>query len=276
VSIPLGARSLEGRVIHAIAPTAVAGEGELAPLLHRRHVDEAARAVERGAFLLIDESLDVDLPGWRHPFAAWALAELLDSADAPETPPAIAKSATIGVGAVILPRVRIGERVVVQAGAIVGAAGFGWARGPEGKMRAIPQLGGVVIEDDVFIGAGATIAGGTLAPTIVRRGAKLDAQVHVAHNCDVGEGTMIAAQSGLAGSVVVGKGVLMGGQVGIADHVVIGDGARIAAKSGVIGDVPPGATYAGYPAMPRVRWLRAIAASLKNSPQRPQRPQRKD
>jgi UDP-3-O-[3-hydroxymyristoyl] glucosamine N-acyltransferase len=85
----------------------------------------------------------------------------------------------------------------------------------------------------------------------------------VGHNCDIGEGTRIAAQSGFAGSVVVGRGVLVGGQVGVADHVVIGDGARIAAKSGVIGDVAPGAIVAGYPAVERHRWLRGLAELYK-------------
>src|SRR6185437_5627665 len=112
---------------------------------------------------------------------------------------------------------------------------------------------------DVHIGALCTIAAGTIGPTILRRGVKLDAQVHVGHNCEIGEGTIIAAQSGLAGSVVIGKNVLIGGQVGIADHLTIGDGAKIAAKSGVIGDVAPGATIAGYPAVERHRWLRGLA-----------------
>jgi UDP-3-O-[3-hydroxymyristoyl] glucosamine N-acyltransferase len=88
---------------------------------------------------------------------------------------------------------------------------------------------------------------------------KLDAHVHVGHNVEIGEGTIVAAQSGFAGSVRIGRGVLIGGQVGVADHCSIGDRARVAAKSGVIGDVPPGATVAGYPAVPRARWLRALA-----------------
>jgi UDP-3-O-[3-hydroxymyristoyl] glucosamine N-acyltransferase len=116
-----------------------------------------------------------------------------------------------------------------------------------------------VIEDDVVIGPLSTVDAGTLAPTRIRRGAKLDAHVHVGHNTEIGEGAIIAAQCGFAGSVKIGRGVLVGGQAGIADHVVVGDGARIAGKSGVIGDVPPGATVAGYPAVPRMRWLRALA-----------------
>jgi UDP-3-O-[3-hydroxymyristoyl] glucosamine N-acyltransferase len=126
-------------------------------------------------------------------------------------------------------------------------------------VRAVPQLGGVVIEDDVVIGPLSTVDAGTLSPTRIRRGAKLDAHVHVGHNVDIGEGTIVAAQCGFAGSARIGRGVLVGGQAGIADHVVVGDGARIAAKSGVIGDVAPGATVAGYPAVPRIRWLRALA-----------------
>jgi UDP-3-O-[3-hydroxymyristoyl] glucosamine N-acyltransferase len=150
--------------------------------------------------------------------------------------------------------------VHIAAGTVVGHAGFGWAFGAGGAVRAVPQLAGVVIEDDVVVGPLCTIDAGTLTPTRVRRGAKLDAHVHVGHNVDVGEDTIVAAQCGFAGSVTIGRGVLVGGQVGVADHVHVGDGARIAAKSGVIGDVPPGAVVAGYPAVARARWLRGLAA----------------
>jgi UDP-3-O-[3-hydroxymyristoyl] glucosamine N-acyltransferase len=199
------------------------------------------------------------MPGWFHPHAAWALAELLDLGDAPADDPVIGEGCSIGRGVVLMPRVRLGARVTIGAGAVIGDPGFGFARGPDGKTRPIPQLGGVIIEDDVHIGALCTVAAGTLSPTVVKKRVKIDAQVHVAHNCEIGEDTVIAAQSGLAGSVIVGRGVMMGGQVGIADHIIIGDNARIAAKSGVIGDVAAGATVAGYPAVERHRWLRGLA-----------------
>jgi len=278
--IPLAPRSLEDLVarhggelrggagahdvVRRISAIGRAGAGDLAPLLGARYLEDAVAAAARGAILLVDEALAVRegvaaLPGWFHRHAAWALAELLDGADAPADEPIVPPDAQIGRGVVILPRVRIGKRVVIGAGAVIGEAGFGFAQAPDGSTRAIPQLGGVVIEDDVHIGPLSTIASGTLAPTRLERGVKLDAQVHVGHNCEIGEGSIIAAQSGLAGSVTVGAGVMMGGQVGVADHVSIGEGARIAAKSGVIGDVPAGATVAGYPAVERHRWLRGLA-----------------
>jgi UDP-3-O-[3-hydroxymyristoyl] glucosamine N-acyltransferase len=251
-------------IVRRIVPVGRASAGDLTVLLHLRYVEEARRAAARGAFLLMDEAFAVrsdlaSIPAWAHPHPAWALAELLDLADAPAAEPTIGPDCRIGAGAQILPRVTIGARVVIGPGAIIGAAGFGFTTGAKGETREIPQLGGVVIEDDVHVGPLCTIAAGTLGPTVLHRGAKLDAQVHVGHNCEIGEGTMIAAQSGLAGSVIVGKGVLVGGQVGIADHLMIGAGARIAAKSGVIGDVPEGATVAGYPAVERQRWLRGLA-----------------
>jgi UDP-3-O-[3-hydroxymyristoyl] glucosamine N-acyltransferase len=175
----------------------------------------------------------------------------------------VGPGSTIEPHAVIYPRVRIGARVVVGASAVIGRPGFGWATGAGGEVQRIPQLGGVVIEDDVEIGPLATVDAGTLAPTLLRRGTRLDAHVHVGHNAKLGPEAMVAAQSGFAGSVEIGPGVRVGGQAGVADHVHIGGGAYIAAKSGVIGDVAAGQVVAGYPAVERRRWLRGMARLLR-------------
>lgn len=250
--------------IARVVPLESAGEGELAPLLGSKYVRAAAAALGRGAVLLADAELAGRLPSgagrvWLHAHPSWALAAVLDGCDDAKLEATCGEGTILGAHAVLGARVVIGRRVTIGAGAVIGAPGFGWATGPGGEVRRIPQLGGVVIEDDVDIGPLCTIDAGTLSPTRIRRGAKLDAQVHVGHNVEIGEGSMIAAQAGFAGSVRLGRGVLVGGQAGIADHVTVGDGARIAAKSGVIGDVPAGATVAGYPAVPRARWLRALA-----------------
>jgi UDP-3-O-[3-hydroxymyristoyl] glucosamine N-acyltransferase len=265
--------SFDRSVVARLVPvsSADAGPGDVTLLADPRFVRAARRAVGRGVLLLLDAALAarpdvVDLPAWIHPHAAWALAELVEARSDPALPdPVVGPGASIDPAARLFPGVRVGARVRIGAGAVVGAPGFGYVVGPGGQIRDVPHRGGVVLEDDVHVGPLATIAAGTIGPTILRRGAKLDAQVHVGHNVDVGEGTMIAAQSGLAGSVVIGRRVLVGGQVGIADHVTVGDGARIAAKSGVIGDVPAGAVFAGYPAVDRPRWLRGLAELYRRS-----------
>lgn len=217
---------------------------------------------------------------WLHPHAEWVLAELLDQAPPPEAGSGVARSAQISPGAVVLPGATIGEgssvgpnaviyggsvigaRVSVGAGAVIGRPGFGWVTGPDGRLRRMPQRGGVQVDDEVEIGALCTVDAGTLDPTRIGAGTKLDAHVHVGHNVQIGRRCLVAAQSGFAGSVVIEDDVWIGGQVGVKDHVRIGAGARLAAKSGVIGDVPPGATVAGFPAVPRLRWLRAMARLL--------------
>lgn len=171
----------------------------------------------------------------------------------------IGEHAVIGAHAVVHDRVVVGERVVIGDGAVIGGQGFGWAI-TDGGARRVPQLGGVVLEPDVEIGPLATVDAGTIGPTVIGQGVKLDAHVHVGHNVYIGAHTIVAAQSGFAGSARIGRGVLIGGQVGVPDHAEIGDGAKLAARAGVIGDVAAGATFAGYPAVPRSRWLRAHVA----------------
>jgi UDP-3-O-[3-hydroxymyristoyl] glucosamine N-acyltransferase len=161
-------------------------------------------------------------------------------------------------GAVVYDGVVIGARCIVHSSAVVGADGYGFDPTPAGWVK-IPQLGTVIVEDDVEIGAACTIDRGRFGPTRVRRGAKLDDQVHVGHNVEVGEHAMLAAQVGIAGSALIGSRVMMGGQVGISGHLCVGDGARLAGKTGPFGDVPAGAEFLGYPGLPRREALRQQA-----------------
>ena len=162
-------------------------------------------------------------------------------------------------------RVELGDRVVLHNGVVVGSDGFGFAQ-EEGTYHKIPQVGTVVIEDDVEIGANSTIDRATLGETRIKRGAKLDNLIQVGHNCMIGENTVIAAQTGLSGSTHIGKGVRVGGQVGFAGHLEVGDGAAIGAQSGVSKSVPAGLFVFGYPAKPHMEEFR-IQGALKRLPE---------
>jgi UDP-3-O-[3-hydroxymyristoyl] glucosamine N-acyltransferase len=161
---------------------------------------------------------------------------------------------------VIREGVRLGRRVIVHAGAVIGADGFGYAF-DGARHRKIPQVGGVQIEDDVEIGANTTIDRATLGETVVRQGTKIDNLVQVGHNVEIGEHTVIAGQVGIAGSCRIGRGVVMGGQVGLADHTTIGDGALLGAQSGVHGDIAAGEKVLGTPALPLNESKRIILAT---------------
>jgi UDP-3-O-[3-hydroxymyristoyl] glucosamine N-acyltransferase len=250
-------------VVRRIAPIELAGAGDLAPVLHARFRKCAESAFARGAVLLVDTAVAQVLRGlgaWVHPQATWAMAQVLTYADVPNTPAVMGRDCLVHPTAILYPRVKLGNRVRIGPYAVIGQPGFGFAHGPDGGVIAIPHAGGVVIADDVTIGAHCTVDAGTLTATHLEAHVHLDSHVHIGHNCYLGTKTMIAAQAGLAGSVTLGRNVLIGGQAGIADHVHIGDSARVAAKSGVIGDVPERATVAGYPAVARARWLRGIAS----------------
>lgn len=159
-------------------------------------------------------------------------------------------------------RVRIGSDVVLHSGSVIGSDGFGYVAAG-GGIRRLVQAGDVVIEDEVEVGANTTVDRAMVGSTVLRRGVKLDNLVMVAHGCEVGEYSMLAAQAGLSGSTRVGKWVRMGGQVGAAGHLSIGDGAQVAAQSGLANSVPAGTTVGGYPAVEVALWRRIIAASRR-------------
>lgn len=282
---------LADRVIRRLTAASAAEAATDLCVLHSARWAAVARAAP--GIVLCSEALCSKVPSdrrWTHSHVQWVLASIMeDQAATTPTEPLRARSAVIQPGADISASARIADGAIVMAGAVIGEAcviepgaviygrvrvergatigansvigrpGFGWAEGPDGTVKRIPQLGGVVVESDAEIGALCTIDAGTLGPTRIGRGVKLDAHVHVGHNVVIDSDVLVAAQSGFAGSVHVEPGARIGGQSGIADHVTIGAGARIAAKSGVIGDIPPGAVVAGFPAIPRMRWLRSLA-----------------
>ena len=151
-------------------------------------------------------------------------------------------------GVRIYSETEIGNNCVIHSGAIVGSDGFGFAPLEDGTYSKIPQIGNVILEDDVEIGACTTIDRATMGSTIIRKGAKLDNQIQIAHNVEIGENTVIAAQTGIAGSTKIGKNCMIGGQVGVAGHITIGDNVRIQAQSGIGKSLKDGEVVQGSPA----------------------------
>ena len=168
----------------------------------------------------------------------------------------IGEDCTIHANAVVRERCRIGNRCIIQPGAVIGSDGFGYA--PDGNgYYPIPQIGIVVLEDDVEIGANSCIDRAAIEVTLIGRGTKLDNLVQIAHNCRIGEDCMIVSQVGISGSAKIGNHVTLAGQVGVAGHLTIGDNVLVGAQSGVPSSLPANAAYSGTPTMPHKDWLKS-------------------
>ncbi|KPK01179.1 MAG: hypothetical protein AMK71_06535 [Nitrospira bacterium SG8_35_4] len=180
----------------------------------------------------------------------------------------IGEGVTIGDDTLIYPNVtirektRIGNNVIVHSGTVIGSDGFGYVL-EKGRHHKIPQTGGVIIEDNVEIGANVTIDRATIGDTFIGQGTKIDNLVQIGHNVKIGTNCIIVSQVGISGSVEIGDGVVLAGQVGIRDHIKIGDGAIVGAQAGIGSDIPGGQIYSGSPAIPHKTWLRAQSIYAK-------------
>jgi UDP-3-O-[3-hydroxymyristoyl] glucosamine N-acyltransferase len=175
----------------------------------------------------------------------------------------IGRNCSIGPGASIV-HALVGDNVIIHPGCRIGQDGFRFQPGPRGHTK-VPQIGRVIIQDHVEIGAGTAIDRGGIGDTVIGEGTKIDNLVQIGHNVMVGRHCIIVSQCGISGSVVLGDYVVLGGQVGLADHIRIGDGAMVGAKSGVMSDIPAGEKWFGIPATPRREYMRSVATLRKLS-----------
>lgn len=175
----------------------------------------------------------------------------------------IGDNCTLHAGVKIMHSCQLANNITIHAGTVIGSDGFGFAPQADGSFTKVPQIGNVIIEDDVEIGANSTIDRATIGSTIIKKGAKLDNLIQIAHNVEVGYSSVVAAQAGISGSTKIGNGVMIGGQAGIVGHIHIGDGAKINAQSGVSKNLEPGKAVTGSPAHDYTSALRSQALSRK-------------
>jgi UDP-3-O-[3-hydroxymyristoyl] glucosamine N-acyltransferase len=286
--------------------TRVSGYVEAGPdaIVFAQDVTAVAKALASAAGLILaplDASPHPRLLRVKHPKHAFALCgRWLDSFREPSIHPSavldgavLGEGTSVGPGSVIEPGAVLGKRcaigpnvtiygcvtlgddVLVQAGAVLGAMGFGYVLGSDGTYVRFPQIGTVAIESGVEIGANTTIDRGALGETRIGQGTKIDDGVHIAHNCIIGKNVVIAAQVGISGSCMVGDGVVMAGQVGLGDHVTIGPGVILGGASGVFPGKKldgPGQMFMGVPAEPLKEYLKSIARVRRLKEKEGQRP----
>jgi len=217
----------------------------ISPMAHVSEGANIGRGVTIYPFAYVSEGVEIGDETILYPFVFVGRGSVIGSSSL------IYSNVTIREG------VRIGDRVIIHAGSVIGADGFGYVF-ESGRHHKIPQVGGVIIGDDVEIGANVTIDRATTGNTVIGSGTKIDNLVQIGHNVKIGENSIIVAQVGIGGSAEIGGSVTIAGQVGISDHTTIEAGSVIGAKSGVMGSVKKG-TYSGIPAIPHRDWLKSSA-----------------
>ena len=233
----------------AVRPAPLSGETGISPAahIHPQAVIEPGAIIEPGAVI--------------GPHAGIGSGTLIAPTAVIGAGCRIGRDSYVGPGA-SLQNALVGNRVIIHGGVRIGQDGFGFVAGRTGPEK-VPQIGRVVIQDDVEIGANTTVDRGALSDTVIGEATKIDNLVQIAHNVRIGRACLIAGLCGISGSVTLGDGVMLGGSAGIADHISVGSGAAIAARSGVMNDVPAGERWAGAPARPIKDFFREVAAMRK-------------
>ncbi len=259
---------------HEVAATLIRVDDPYQALARLLAWYEQARPVKKGVHptAVIDETARIGSDSYIGAYVVISEKTVVGEGAAIHPQVFIGENVTIGRNCILHPGVKIcrdtviGDNCTIHSGAVIGGDGFGFAPVTDADYMKIPQIGNVIIEDNVEIGSNTCIDRATMGSTIIRRGVKLDNLIQVGHNCEIGENTVIAAQTGLAGSTRIGRNCMFGGQVGLAGHLTIADGCKIGAQSGVMSSITEeNAVILGYPATDSRQFLRSFA-HLKRLP----------